>query len=252
MRNPPIVEGFLGAPDVVPSKNQVNAAAFRLAEAYAGKRELSDEESTESIRIVDAWRQLHAEPLSWVTEKLMGRVSPVAVHAVIAQRLKRMPQIIKKIARYEDMNLARMQDVGGCRGVLATLSEVDETAQRVRTYAASNRWTVRHERDYRAEGRPDTGYRALHIVVIRTERLIEIQLRTARQHAWAEAVERVTALSDHDVKEGRAPEEFMSYFKLASDGLYLLDCGGSLTARHQRRFRALHEELGDYARGVAS
>jgi ppGpp synthetase/RelA/SpoT-type nucleotidyltranferase len=33
------------------------------------------------------------------------------------------------------------------------------------------------------------------MIVVRVERLIEIQLRTLRPHAWAEAVERVTAPS---------------------------------------------------------
>jgi hypothetical protein len=77
-----------------------------------GQANLSTEEVQDAVMVVDAWRQLHAEPLAWVTTALMRRLSPVAVHAVVAQRLKRMPQIIKKLARYEKMNLARMQDIG--------------------------------------------------------------------------------------------------------------------------------------------
>jgi putative GTP pyrophosphokinase len=238
----------LARPEFVPTKSQVNAAGARLASARLGQRELSSEEMLDAIRVVDAWRQLHAEPLAWVTEKLMGRVSPIAVHAVVAQRLKRMPQIIKKLARYENMNLARMQDLGGCRVVLDQPEEVEEAARAIRSYG-SNRWVVRHEADYRDDGRADTAYRALHMIVLRDDRLIEIQLRTLRQHAWAEAVERVTALSDHDVKEGRAPDEFLEYFKLASDGLYRMDCGETLNQQHRRRFRDLHRLLGRYVLG---
>lgn len=238
----------LARPEFVPSKSQVNAAGARLASARLGKQELSSEEMLDAIRVVDAWRQLHAEPLAWVTEKLMGRVSPIAIRAVVAQRLKRMPQIIKKLARYENMNLARMQDLGGCRVVVDQPEEVEEAARAIGSYG-SNRWVVRHEADYRADGRADTAYRALHMIVLRDDRLIEIQLRTLRQHAWAEAVERVTALSDHDVKEGRAPDEFLEYFRLASDGLYSLDCGATLNQSQARRFKDLHRLLGRYVLG---
>jgi ppGpp synthetase/RelA/SpoT-type nucleotidyltranferase len=120
----------------------VNNAGARLASWSQEKIELSSEEVSEGIRVVDAWRQLHAEPLAWVTEKLMARLGSIAVHAVIAQRLKRMPQMIKKLARYENMNLARMQNVGGCRVVLDTLAEVDEAARLIRNYG-STRWVVR-------------------------------------------------------------------------------------------------------------
>jgi ppGpp synthetase/RelA/SpoT-type nucleotidyltranferase len=168
---------------------------------------------------------------------------------VVAQRLKRMPQIIKKLARYENMRLARMHDIAGCRVVLDTSAEVDQAARLIRSYG-TNRWTIRDEDDYRADGRPDTAYRALHVILIRDERWIEVQLRTQRQHAWAEAVERVTALSDHDVKEGRAPEEFVEYFKLASDGLHMLDDGERPSSALRTRFALLHRKVGAYVLGA--
>jgi putative GTP pyrophosphokinase len=207
-------------------------------------------ERLDALAIVDAWRQSHAGPLEWVTGALGRRVGPIATQCVIAQRLKRMPQIIKKLARYGNMNLARMQDLGGCRIVLSDLDQVDEAARLIKSYG-TNRWEIRHQADYRLQGRPDTAYRALHIIVIRDQRMIEIQLRTLRQHAWAEAVERVTALSDHDVKEGRAPEEFLEYFKLASDTFFSMDTARDVSSRHRRRFRQLHAQLGRYVLAAA-
>ena len=227
------------------SKSQVNRAGAVLAQRDSA----SFDDRFAAIAVADAWRQSHAEPLAWVTEKVAGRVGPVATQCVVAQRLKRMPQIIKKLARYGNMNLARMQDLGGCRIVLSDLDEVDEAARLIHSYG-SNRWQVKHVADYRADGRPDTAYRALHLIVERDTRLIEIQLRTLREHAWAEAVERVTALSDHDVKEGRAPSEFLEYFRLASDAFFALDCGRDPSDRHRRRFKDLHRSLGHYVVGL--
>ncbi len=237
--------GVLTPPAFIPSKTRVNLAGARLAEARRFGRQLPTDEMLEAIRVVDAWRQLHAEPLAWVTNALMRRLEPIALHVVVAQRLKRMPQIIKKLARYESMQLARMHDIAGCRVVLDTAAEIDQAARLIRSYG-TNRWTIRDEDDYRADGRPDTGYRALHIILVRDERWIEVQLRTQRQHAWAEAVERVTALSDHDVKEGRAPEEFLEYFKLASDGLHMLDNEVRPSPTLRTRFARLHQEFGSY------
>lgn len=250
-RRPPATGQMDLGPAAAPSKSQINKAAFTLAAARRGETQLSAVEQLEAARVVDAWRQLHAEPLAWVTEAVGRRVTTVADEVVIAQRLKRMPQIIKKIARYQDMKLARMQDLGGCRVLLPDPRCVETVAERIRSYGTQH-WTVRHESDYRELGRPDTAYRALHMTVIREERQIEIQLRTFRQHAWAEAVERVTALSDHDVKEGRAPEEFLEYFKLASDAFWRADCGRKATQATRRRFRRLHSDLGRFVmpRGV--
>lgn len=232
-------------PAVIPSKSQVNKAAFALAAARRGEVSLSAAEQLEAARVVDAWRQLHAEPLGWVTQAVGRRLAPVIDQLVVAQRLKRMPQIIKKIARYQDMKLARMQDLGGCRVVLPDPSSVTLASERLRSYGTQY-WAVRHEADYRDAGRPDTAYRALHLTVVREDRQIEIQLRTFRQHAWAEAVERVTALSDHDVKEGRAPEDFLEYFRLASDAFWRMDCKKSISRPVRQRFRALHRDLGRF------
>jgi (p)ppGpp synthase/HD superfamily hydrolase len=227
------------------SKKQVKKAGDRLQKARRGLLEMSAEQRLHDIAIVDRWRQLHAEPLAWVTDALGRRIGPLATQVVLAQRLKRMPQIIGKLARYETMKLDQMQDVGGCRAIFASLDEVDEAARLIRTYG-SNRWEIRQWSDYRQDGRSDTGYRALHIVVVRSERLIEIQLRTMRQHAWAETVERVDALTHHHVKEGRAPDEFKEYFFLASDGFHARDTGIGVSPAHRRRFRQLHATVGQY------
>lgn len=231
--------------DAAPSKKQVKNAGHRLQKEHRGTIQLAFEQRLEDIATVDRWRQSHAEPLAWVTDKLARRIEPIATQIVLGQRLKRMPQIIRKLARYETMKLTQLQDLGGCRAIFGTLEEVDEAARLVRTYGA-NRWQIHHTDDYRQAGRSDTRYRALHIVVVRAERLIEIQLRTMRQHAWAEAVERVDALTDYHVKEGQGPEEFKDYFFLASDGFYARDVGARVSPSHRRRFRQLHRTLGRY------
>lgn len=67
-------------------------------------------------------------------------------------------------------------------------------------------WQVVREDDYIAEPKDD-GYRALHMVVRRDYRLVEIQLRTPGPHVWAELVDDLTALTAYDVKHGEGPDE---------------------------------------------
>ena len=235
------------AEELTISKSIVNKAGRALADRWTGTLDLSTTEDLEAGRVVDLWRQAHSEPLAWVTKEVASRVALATGEAVIAQRLKRMPQIIKKLTRLEKMALARMQDLGGCRAVLRSVDDVERVTERIRKPRKPS-WPLRYLHDYRAGGKPDTGYRALHLVVVRDGCLIEIQLRTMRQHAWAEAVERTTALSDHNVKDGEAPDEILDYFRLTSDAFWLLDCGKRVSARHRSRCRNLHSGVATYLR----
>ena len=50
----------------------------------------------------------------------------------VAQRLKRVPAIMLKLVRFPNMDLSRMQYVGGCRAVLVDHGEINGVAPRVR------------------------------------------------------------------------------------------------------------------------
>ncbi len=136
---------------------------------------------------------------------------------VVAQRLKRMPQIVRKLGRHGSMNLSQMQDIAGCRAVLSGPEEIDAVHS-----AVADRWSVARTYDYREDGRPDTGYRGLHLVVADedpstgTRRSVEIQLRTRTQHRWATAVERTGARLGVALKEAAGPDSLLEFFRLAS------------------------------------
>ena len=125
----------------------------------------------------------------------------------VTQRLKREETIIEKLTQREtSMNLATMQDIGGCRVVVDTLGNLRRFEAHVR-----KRWGqsfAGEPYDYIEHPRP-SGYRAVHIVVSRDNYPIEIQLRTKDQHLWAQTVESFNGLlgqnykqeGDHDVQE---------------------------------------------------
>jgi hypothetical protein len=75
-------------------------------------------------------------------------------------------------------------------------------------------------RDYRDEP-ADSGYRAVHLIVVRDGRLIEVQLPDPREHEWAVAVERMGSRLGIGLKEGEGPDDLKEYFRLASLGIYM-------------------------------
>lgn len=77
------------------------------------------------------------------------------------------------------MALGKMGDIGGCRAVLDSVDEVRRVEARLR----KNRPPV-DCRDYIVTPK-ESGYRAVHLVVVYGERRIEVQLRIRFMHEWA-------------------------------------------------------------------
>lgn len=134
----------------------------------------------------------------------------------VSQRLKRVPRILRKLSRMGNSNLARLEDIGGCRAVLPDVDAV----HRVRTRLEKN-WgkVTKRSRDYVKEPNP-AGYRAHHYVVERYGRRIEVQLRTYGQQAWADAVEAADSRHALTLKDGVGPESMIRYFQLANEMIY--------------------------------
>jgi ppGpp synthetase/RelA/SpoT-type nucleotidyltranferase len=54
--------------------------------------------------------------------------------------------------------------------------------------------------------RPNNGYRAVHVIVSRAGKLVEIQVRTRMQHGWAELSEKASDVIDPAIKYGSSDE----------------------------------------------
>jgi hypothetical protein len=162
----------------------------------------------------------------------------------VAQRLKREVQIVNKLARFDSMDLWTMGDIGGCRTVLPSRQQVDGVLRRIR-----KNWNVHGRiRDYRDEPAA-SGYRAVHVMVIRDGRLIEVQLRDPREHEWAVAVERTGSRLGIGLKEGEGPDDLKEYFRLASLGMYVESRGEEPDPALTAAFRVAQERVSRYLRG---
>ena len=100
------------------SKNQVN----RAGEILAAPDSFDIGEQFWAAEVLANWRGCHGYPINTFQATLRQKLKTVDPEAIVAQRLKRAPSIIFKLQRFDGMRLARMQDIGGLRAVVGSVS----------------------------------------------------------------------------------------------------------------------------------
>lgn len=116
---------------------------------------------------------------------------------------KSTTSIAEKLRR-ESIRLTQMQDIAGCRVVVADVAAQDRVVrhlvQRFPRHAVIDR-----------RGKPSHGYRAVHVVVTSDGNQVEIQVRTVLQHQWAELSEKWSDVLDPSIKYGGGDEETRTF-----------------------------------------
>jgi Region found in RelA / SpoT proteins len=174
----------------------------------------------EAWDLLENWRSKHAFPLGNITMGLRQKVDRLKQSALVVQRLKRSRSILAKLANRSSMRLTQMQDIGGCRAVVANIDAVYALRDQYRSSRSLHEFVT--EDDYIANPKL-SGYRSLHLVYRFKSKsrpeydnlLFEIQLRTQTQHAWATAVETVGAVLGQALKSSQGEKDWLSYFQNA-------------------------------------
>jgi ppGpp synthetase/RelA/SpoT-type nucleotidyltranferase len=201
------------------SNNQVNRAGDMLISSSSTSIDIGG-----AMDILNNWRSAHSFPLHTLAVRLKRVAKQTDSSALVIRRLKRITSILKKLKRDQTskMNMARMQDVGGCRAVLTGIPEVNDL---VRKYMKSR--GLKHKlvktNDYIKNPKKD-GYRSIHLIYKYFSDkkhdydglLIEIQIRTRLQHYWATAVETVDHFTKQAIKSNEGEKEWMEFFRLVS------------------------------------
>lgn len=179
---------------------------------------ISKEERQKALQILNNWRASHAYPLQVIASNLRQRNK----NAIVVQRLKRLESITGKIERFPDMNLYRMQDLGGCRVIVDSIDDVYRT---LNNYKKSRiRHVLKRENDY-IQAPKKSGYRSYHMVyqfqsdkkeTYNKNMLIEIQFRTKLQHTWATAVEMMGIYTKNNLKSSQGDADTLRFFVLVS------------------------------------
>jgi hypothetical protein len=205
-------------------KVQVNRAGEMLVrgkrEDYAGPLDYI-EAYYEALEIVNNWRSSHSFPLNTFMVGLKRRTKNIDPQCITAQRIKRMSSIEDKLNRFETMTLSQMQDIGGCRAIMASVTFVSKL---VEDYRNSDLKHILHQCDDYISAPKTSGYRGVHLIYrYNSDRKqtynslkVEMQIRTHLQHAWATAVETVGTLQRQALKSSQGDADLLRFFALAS------------------------------------
>lgn len=240
---------FKPPPERTFTKGQVNRAGKMVCAYFYGPpiKEGAEFDGYDPKALVEAmyaitwWKQQHARPLSQVAASLRYHVlrekGQVKGRIDVAQRLKKRDTIIDKLHRFENMKLTQMHDIGGVRATLPSLACVHAVSRRLR-----KNWKIARTRDYIAEPK-SSGYRAIHHDVLRGGVFIEIQLRTVRQHVWANQVEDDGRRLGTGYKFGFGAEEIRDYYRIMGDAFNLLDRGEELPEPLMEELRSAYAKI---------
>lgn len=198
------------------SKSRVTRAGEQIRQGTA---------TSDDLLVVEDWRASHRKVLNTFQSILRNRTK--GTNITVAQRHKRKTTILDKLARLPKMQLARMDDVAGCRLIFHSIEELQQF--RLAFHQAKFNHKLRNEPDkYDYLKHPkSTGYRGIHDIYeynVKSETgkalaglYIEIQYRTLVQHAWATAVEVVGFITESQPKFQRGDNRYEQAMALASE-----------------------------------
>lgn len=198
------------------SRRAIDKAGEFLVQSSSEQDKIDD-----AISKLNNWRSFHSFPLNTITVDLKQKANRIDTSAHVVRRLKRSRSIVSKLSKESSMRLTQMQDIGGCRAVLNSIDAVYDL-KALYLNGKSQHELVSID-DYIRSPKP-SGYRSLHLVYRFKSKgypeydrlLLEIQLRTATQHAWATAVETVGAMSGQALKSSEGEADWLEYFQWAS------------------------------------
>ena len=198
------------------SKSKVNKAGERVRNGAASQADLN---------IIEQWRSAHRAVLNTFQAILRNRTRGTGI--TVAQRHKRRSTIFDKLNRFPSMQLARMDDVAGCRLIFEDIDSLNKF--RAKFLKSRFHHKIKNDIDkYDYIKHPKkTGYRGIHDVYSYDVNsvsgrhlkglLIEIQYRTKIQHAWATAVEVIGFITSSQPKFQKGDTRYEKAMALASE-----------------------------------
>ena len=188
-----------------------------------------EDEKQSALEVLDYWRAAHNSPMNTFQATLRHRLTVIHRKALVAQRLKRTPAILEKLRRFPTMHLSEIQDIGGLRAVVGNVVDVRALYE---DYKNNNRLqhVIAKEKNYIDIPKSD-GYRGVHLVYKYVNPkapeyeglLLEIQMRTNLQHAWATTVETMGTLLRYSLKSDEGPEKWRRFFALTGSAFAHLE-----------------------------
>lgn len=181
--------------------------------------------NAEDLQIVDAWRAAHRAVLNTFQAILRNRTRNTSI--VVAQRHKRKRTIFDKLRRIPHMQLARMDDIAGCRIIFKNTKDLYSFRQKFHKARFNHKRRNDADKYDYIKTTKATGYRGIHDVYeydVNSETgrnhaglFVELQYRTTVQHAWATAVEVIGFITQSQPKFQEGDKRYEIAMALASE-----------------------------------
>lgn len=206
------------------SKNQIKKAGKIFKEKLAA----SEEDNNFAAEVLTYWRIIHGQAIINFQDKIIENVFDVDDKAFIAKRLKRTPSIIAKLKRLNHIQLSTMQDIAGIRVVVSSLTHLRKLVKILKSDSFGHE--LKGEDDYLSNPK-ESGYRGIHLIYKYKDEnvqeldglIIEVQVRTHKQHAWATAVETMGTYLNSHLKFNEGKPKWLKYFALTSSAFAYIE-----------------------------
>ena len=186
--------------------------------------------SESDLRELDSYRRSFAPAYT----EVLGALRLLAGVESTGRPSKSTSAIVEKLHR-ESIRLSQIQDIAGVRVVVPTIEAQDGVVQFVLIGFPAAAVTDRRES-------PSNGYRAVHVVVRIGQYAVEVQVRTALQHRWAELSEKLADRFDPSIKYGGGPANIQSFLSVSSKRIAEIE----YHVREARRIQSGFEPFKDY------
>ena len=226
------------------SRREVNRAGDTFVDPNS-----SIQERDRALSVIDNWRTSHNFPLNTFQMRLRRLAKNVNPDSLVAQRIKRLASIKLKLERFPGMNMAQIQDIGGCRAIMKDVSEVDALVDIYKHNSRGLKHKLHKEQDYIICPK-ESGYRGVHLIYkYRSDKVnvyddmrIEIQVRTLLQHAWATSVEIIGTFIKQSLKSSQGEEKWLRFFTLVGSAMAITE-GKPVVPGTPEDFSELRKEI---------
>ena len=198
-------------------RNQINKAGDILLTSS------NKEEVSHTIDIINDWRTLHLPALDDLQKNIVPILEKRKIQILsLSRRLKRLSSIQNKLDRNPEMKLGGLQDIGGLRIVVSTMSTLNNALSLLENNIPEHFELTKAPVNYVLSPK-DSGYRSVHFIYkYKSENpdldgmRIELQLRTKLQHSWAMAVETAELITKTALKSSQGETQWLIFFKIVS------------------------------------
>ena len=151
--------------------------------------------SEDDVRLLNHYRRSFAGAYATVVRTIRAQLQLEPT----GRSAKSTSSVIEKLRR-ESIRLTQVQDIAGCRLVVDDILGQDGVVSALATLFPGAAIVDRRKN-------PSHGYRAVHVIAHLSGKLVEIQVRSALQHLWAELSERLSDVFDPSLKYGGGPAQ---------------------------------------------